>query len=350
MANPSLLNELTMKTISLFFLVCFLFCVSCFYDADLPLQNDPPVCLDSSKINASLFFPDSSLCTLHITDRNDRCFSLSIAPDGDSIMLSCPDSQNQPPWPGSYEFFTTGYETKLLHLFFPTNRMGIYNGILLLRDDAGAKLRIPFRIQKIFFEPFDTLPLCDRYWQTYKDDYSTHIKFDFTDKKIKFVFNKDSNTLSPCGTGIRSIFNISDSLKTAVGFKLREEMTDSFELGFFLSTSFDTGKWDGEKAGIFFSGSKGRLRLECRSINLQSYSYEINAISGELCISRIDSTIRYFFHDGNPAIVPKPIINYYFPAHAPVFIHLRMSVFTQIKECYCSLSNLTVSMGALNFK
>ena len=323
---------------------------SCFFDAEYPLQNDRPSC-SIEHIATTLYYPESSVCTLQISDRNDAELAVTILPCSISIndSMYC-DTFTTLPWPGSYTFLKTGYDTKLLHLSLDTNKMGWFRGILRFTDEAGAALEIPYAINKIFRDPFDVYPFSDKNWHCYLSDDSAYCRFDYIDKKLLFTFPmSDDTSTSAHSTGIRSRFTFPSDFYTTIDFKLRDEMDDAFEVYFFISSSPDTGRWDGKKAGFFISGTNGRLRLECRSINLQSYSFESGITAGQLGISRKDSIVSYFFHDGNPAATPKPLTSQMYPDTLPVFIHLKMSVKDLKKDRNCSWNNFVLVEGEIIF-
>ncbi len=326
-------------------------CSACFFDADLPLRNDPPVCTNVLHIRSTLIYPDSSVCTLLIDDLNDTALSLSVVPcTTTSLDSGACDSLPLLPWPGEYMFLATGYGTKKLHLLLDTNRMGCYSGMLLLRDEDRATLPIPYSIEKKFLDAFDSYPPDDDLWQSYVTDDSLHIGFDYIDGKLIFAFEHSDDSLHvPLCTGIRSTFSLPSAFYTTIDFKLRDEMDEAFEVGFFISSSPDTGRWSGERAGIFISGVNGRLRFECRSIDLQSYSYESRGTSGELGIGRTDSTISYFFHDGNPVSIPKPLTTQFYPAAVPVYIHLKMTVRDLSRERNCYWNDFSIPEGSISF-
>ncbi len=121
--------------------------------------------------------------------------------------------------------------------------MGRYRGILALCDEAGATLKIPYDIEKIFIAPFDTFPLSKEIWQPYITDDSLHIGFDYIDAKLSFTFKRNNNISSDTSfvAGIRSRFFIFSSFYVTIDFKLRDEMDDAFEAAFFVSSSADTG-------------------------------------------------------------------------------------------------------------
>jgi hypothetical protein len=324
--------------------------LSCIFDVNLPLENDPPVCTNVSAIKTSLIYPDSTVCTLMISDRNDAQVSLSMlrCSTATSDTMVC-DSLSVVPWPGTCSLLAAGYGTKQLRLVLDTNRMGIYKGILLIQDAARATLRIPFTIEYIFFDAFDTYPLSASVWRPYRVDDSTHLGFEYTDRKLTFTFKQSADTSAlPVTAGIRSVFSLPASFHAAIDFKLRDEMDEAFEIGFFISNSPDTGRWAGEQAGMFITGVNGQLRFECRSINLQSYSYESNVTAGELGIGRVDSTINYYLHDGNPAVEPTPLTFQSYPADVPVYVHLKMTVLDCSRDRYCAWNDFTVFEGCID--
>ena len=181
-------------------------------------------------------------------------------------------------------------------------------------------------------------------------DDSLHLGFDYIDSKLAFTFKQSDDTLhAPLSTGIRSMFCLPSSFYATIDFKLRDEMDEAFEVGFFISSSPDTGRWAGERAGIFISGVNGRLRFECRSINLQSYSYETNTVVGQLGITRTDSIITYYLHDGNPAAVPLPLTFQNYPAGVPVYVHLKMIVRDLSKDRNCYWNDFSIPEGIIVF-
>jgi hypothetical protein len=227
--------------------------------------------------------------------------------------------------------------------------MGWYRGILRFSDEAGTTLEIPYEINKVFRDPFDDYPLSDKIWHSYFPDDSMYCRYDYIDKKLLFTFPLTEDSFPGSRTtGIRSQFSLPSDFYTTIDFKLRDEMDEAFEVGYFISSSPDTGRWDGKKAGFFISGISGRLRLECRSINLQSYSFETGITAGELGISRKGSTINYFFHDGNPAITPEPLTTQEYTADLPVYIHIKMIVHDQKKVRNCYWNDFTIPSGIIN--
>jgi hypothetical protein len=297
--------------------------------------------------DVTVFYPDSSLCTLRIEDRNDSICSVSMFPCRTLFEGLISDSESRLPWPGTKKFLSTGYGTKLLFLSYPVNTMGNFSGHLLIRDDEGAADSIPFAINKVFLDPFSRPPLSGHYWKIYNRNDPEQIRFD--DEKLLFLFKADSAlSAHPLYTGFHSVFHLPDSFMISVEFKLRDEMTDSFSIAFFVSSSPDTDEWSGKKAGIFLSGADGKIHIECRSINFQSFGFDKTIASGKLGIHRNDS-ISYLLNENDSVRISRGDITHYFPPHCPVFVHITMRVNNQRKERHCYWKNFQLTMGALAF-
>jgi hypothetical protein len=322
----------------------------CFFDADLPLKNNVPVCTNPPIVR-NLVFPDSMVCTLSVEDKNDSIVAIEAVLCPEADIRSVCDTNVRVPWPGNTVLLQSGFGTKKMQLLLDTNRMGYYNGFLVLTDAYTSAGSLPFIISRIFLDPFDGYPLDPAWWHPYATGGTTHIGFDYVDRKIVFSFDKNSvgGTGVPGSTGIRTVFSLPSDFYATVDVKLRDEMDDAFEVGFFISTSTDTGRWSGDRAGIYISGSGGRLRFECRSVDLQSYSFETNVTGGELGIRRAASTISYFFHDGNPAVIPVALTSQTFNRDVPVYLHLKMSVQNSVRNRNCYWNDFCIPEGQIRF-
>lgn len=352
MFNATSVNPRTRRLLIYFPpLFCCIILSYCFFDPSLPLRNDTPECTNYTTIEATLNYPDSSICTLYIDDKNDKELTLSSLPCSlsDSDGKQCDTRTSFQPWPGSYYFLTSGYSTKKLHLILGTNRLGLYKGILRITDQEGSAISLPYKIRKFFLEPFDETYLSPHFWHYYKSAEDTNITFDYTDKKLAFSFKKDSTSGNMYhSTGIRSAFTLSSSFAFTIGFELRDEMNKGFEAAVFISDSPDTGRWVGSKAGISIIGKKGWLDIKCRSVFGQFFSKETQHTTGFLGISRRDSTLLYIYHDGNPLSTPDTLIEYAYPSEE-VYVHLKMSVDNTIKERTCYWNDFIINSGIIHF-
>lgn len=323
---------------------------SCFFDDDIPLVNDTPEFRGAGTIDAQLFYPESTICTLTVADLNDTVFSVTSLPcfPGSDSSGHC-DSAGDSSWPGNCFFLPDGLGDQRVVVSWASTVMGLFRGTLLFTDPAGASAAVSYTVSRTFVDAFDG-QVNARCWESYTPDDSTHLGFDYIDGKLAFSFNhSDSAAGGHRSAGMYSRFALPGDFYTTVDFKLRDEMDEQFEVGYFISTSQDTGRWSGSKSGIFISGSSGRLRFECRSIDLQSYSFETTATGGELGIRKTDSTVSYFFHDGNPAGVPQHLVSQRFPADTGVFVHLKMTVYDVLRDRICYWNDFSVSEGAINF-
>ena len=335
-----------MKNRSIF--ICILFCtrfVSCVYDLDIPLTNNHPKCTSHEQIETTVYYPDDFVANLSISDLNDETVTLS-AWACDTGESQC-DSVIEVLWPGTYSYIKNGYGTKLITLSLDTNLMGIFSGMLIIRDSYNALSSLPYRVQKLFFEPFDTYPLSENYWKKYHQGETTTIGYHYVDKKLLFSFDEDDST-KLLSTGIISFFALSGDFHITIDFRLKDEMNDGFEIGFFVSTSSDTGKWDGDRAGIFIQGKQAQIRMECSSIEMQTYSRDLNLTSGELGISRQGQRLSYYYHDGNPLVSPESPISHTY-VYDSVFVHLKMSVTDRTRNHHVSWNDFYITRGFLVF-
>lgn len=320
---------------------------TCAFDLEIPLENDVPECIGRTEIKKILIYPERSVCTLQIDDQNDRSHVFYV---NFSDTMSGRDTHNLQAWPGNVDLLTGGYESKSYHVQFDTARLGLYSGDLILKDADSAVLTVPLEILNVLSDPFDDFPLSTSNWAGYAANDSMHIHFNYIDRKLEYMFQAESlKSGVRNSTGIRSRYALASDLVASVNLKLRDEMDDAFEVAFFISTSPDTSRWSGQKAGVFISGIDKRLRIECRSVDLQSFSFESTLAAGELGIARVDSTVNFYFHDGNPLVQPQSLTSQNFPAEVPVFIHLKMIVKNHDKIRSCQWSDFMVTKGVVSF-
>lgn len=295
--------------------------ISCTRDTDIALTNCAPSCVNMTSISRTLFFPESTVCTLLVKDLNDKRFSCSILQDP-SISHSPGNIQE---WPGTFKLLNETFGTKSILLTINPKKPGNYNGVLLIDDNHNAFTSLPYTITAQFYESFDSRPLLYHNWQLYNSNDSSTVKIDYPDKKLLFIFDTTQSSL--CNTtGIISRFKLAGDFRISIDFRIRDDMIDGFETGFFVSTSNDTGKWSGDIAGIYLQGNQNHIRMECKSVNLQSFSKEVGIFNGNLCISRDNRNITFCYHDGNPLQNPIPIARFTGSPEDTVFIHIKMTV------------------------
>jgi len=236
------------------------------------------------------------------------------------------------------------FGTKSILLTIDPSELGSFNGKLFIQDQQSAATSLPYNIGMQFFEPFDSHPRNSSNWKLYNSDDTSMVKIDYTDKKLLFVFDT-TQTRQNTTTGIVSRFRISRDFSISVDFRIRDDMDDGFETGFFVSTSSDTGKWSGDIAGIYLQGTQNRIRIECRSDNLQSFSKETDQFSGRIGISRDSSKMSFFYHDGNPLQSPIPITQLSYTSNDTVFIHMKMSVKDRKRSRHTLWNDLYITRG-----
>lgn len=311
----------------------------CTYDTDILLSNSTPSCQNLTSINKQLFFPDSVLCTLFVKDQNDKKLNLNIL--SDSQQQQIPEFY---PLEVNSTLLEETFDTKSIQLTIVPSVLGSFTGTFLIHDQKGASTSLPFTIGMQFLEPFDSHPRNSPYWQLYNSDDTSIIKIDFTDKKLLFIFDT-IQVKQITSTGIVSRFKLCGDFSISVDFRIRDEMDDGFETGFFVSTSSDTGKWSGDIAGLYLQGTQNRIRIECRSDNLQSFSKETDLFSGKIGISRDSSLVSFYYHDGNPLQSPVPLTQLSYTSNDTVFIHIKMSVKDRKRSRHTLWNDLYITRG-----
>ncbi len=324
--------------LAIFTFVSFLFLL-CTYNTDIPLSNSTPSCQNITSINKQLFFPDSVVCTLSVKDLNDK--KLNFTTQSDSDLLQIPEL---PPVRANGTLLEETFDTKRILLTITPSVLGTFKGMFFIHDSKGASTPVPFTIGMQFLEPFDSHPRNSSYWQLYNSDDTSTIRIDFTDKKLLFIFDS-TQAKQVNATGLVSRFKLCGNFSTSVDFRIRDEMDDGFETGFFISTSNDTGKWSGDVAGIFLQGTQNRIRIECRSDNLQSFSKETDLFSGNIGISRDSNRVSFFYHDGNPIQSPVSLTQHSYTSNDTVFIHIKMSVKDRKRSRHTLWNDLRVARG-----
>lgn len=325
-------------------LLCLFF--SCAFDMDIPLENDLPSSVDQLSITKNLIYPDSFIGKVSISDLNDKSLHINST---DCVFPLNKNNNNS-------NFFLfrnldTTYSTKHIELLLNSSLMGIYSGNFLIADDHNGQLKLPFNIFLQFQDPFDNYPLSKSWWSLYKVG-DPCIGFDYTDRKLRFRI-EEGKTETQITTGLRSNFKLVGDFSTSIDFNLPENMRDGFECSFFVSTSPDTGTWNGSKAGFFISGNNGSVIFECRSTMFQSYSVDTSRISsGSLKLVRKLNQLSFFFYrnsTNSQLSNDPPLSTLSFESDDTLFVHLRFIVKDKLKERYCMWNNFSVQEGLIEF-
>lgn len=329
---------MTKRCLPLFTFVIFQLLL-CTYNTNIPLSNSSPSCQNLTSINKQLFFPDNVVCTLFVNDLNDTKLTLDIHSDSQQTQKV---DFNQ--FMAHFTQLEETFGTKSVLLTIDPSDLGSFNGKLFIHDQQGAFTSVPYNIAMQFLEPFDSHPRNSSNWQLYNNDDTSMVKIDYTDKKLLFVFDTTQTRLTTT-TGIVSRFKLYGDFSISVDFRIRDDMDDGFETGFFVSTSSDTGKWSGDIAGIYLQGIQNRIRIECRSDNLQSFSKETDLFSGNIGISRDSSRVSFFYHDGNPLQSPVPLTQLSYTSNDTVFVHIKMSVKDRKRSRHTLWNDLRIARG-----
>lgn len=328
----------------LMILLCQFF--SCAFDTDIPLQNDLPFSIDQLSISKNLIYPDSFIGKVSLSDLNDKLLHINLIDGVFPLNKNSNDSNFF-----LFHNLDTTYATKHIELLMNSSLMGTYSGNFLIADDHNGQLKVPFNISLQFQDPFDSYPLSNIWWSSYKVD-DPNIGFDYTDRKLCFRI-EEGIIESQITTGLRSNFKLVGDFSTIIDFNLPENMRDGFESSFFVSTSSDTGIWNGSKAGFFISGNNGSVIFECRSTMFQSYSVDTSRISsGSIKLVRKQNQLSFFFYRNTTSSQSSnnpPLSTLTFESGNTLFVHLRFVVKDKLKERYCMWNNFAVQEGLIEF-
>ncbi|MBD3345094.1 MAG: hypothetical protein GF401_08545 [Chitinivibrionales bacterium] len=311
----------------------------------MPLQNDIPDC-DYQKINSTLFYPDSIICTLTVNDLNDTMHSLfsviAGTVDFDSIV------SDTLPWIGHTQYLNRDYTDKQILISLAGSTLGKFNGDLLINDSFGDIYVLPYSVERMFCDSFNMYPLNALYWQKYDDMDSAHVTMDYADLKLMFLFDTSSSATGAAGTGVRSKFAVDGDCKLSVDFSLRDDMFDGFHTDLFLSTSSDTAKYAGRTFGMFLEAGGQWINIKCKS-GWQMSSKEIQYYTGTLYIEKVDSTVRFFGKEAKPSSGRVQFAEFSFSDKDPLYVHFKMMVDDRTRIRHCTWDNFCITEGTLVF-
>ena len=339
-----------MKSIKLYqyITIYLLIAVSC-HNLDVPLQNDVPFIVNDTCINKILYYPDTIICTLQVEDLNDKLFQISsIIFDtlpGDSVSA---DTIN---WPGNYKQLDNVYDTKEIVLMMPGSLMGASQGMLLITDGYNASVTLPYHVIKTLRDTFDIFSPDIAIWKTYcESDTSCIQPFQILSNYVlRFLLDASQNLKS---TGMRSNYRLKGDFCININFGLIElafEELNGVEVNFIISTSPDTVQWSGIDAGLYLRGAFDRLQVRAAK-GLDATSKYINYYSGNMRIEKKDTVVSLYCWQGNPQIVPDPLIDVSFSSIDTLFyVHLKMSVDTLDFARHCIWDNFSLDHGEMIF-
>ncbi len=307
--------------------------LSCYHNTNIPLNNNTPaIVAANSVLNKSIYYPDSLIDSISISDLNDSIVSVSNA------------------WIGTSRLVEKTLGTKTVLLFYPGCQFGDFSGRFDVVDQQGGKCPIEYDFKKKYIETFDLFPING--WKFYSIlDTGSVIKRSFistADATLQFIFQADVSTAAACKTGIRSNFTVKGDFTCSIEFSLLEFFKNGYECGFFVSTTDDTGKWAGDVAGIYLSAINASTEIKCKSINGQVSSTVRDYFSGVLWLSKTDSTMHFIYSSmGNTDQDTLNKLN--FPVNNNLFFHLRMIVDNRQETRSCAWNNFTIHKGTLVF-
>lgn len=322
--------------------------VSC-HNLDVPLQNDVPFIVNDTCVSKALYYPDTIICTLQVEDLNDTIFQIaSVVYDTITNDLIVADTTD---WPGNVIQLNKIYDTKRIVLTLPGSKMGIYQGMLLITDEQEASVTIPYRVTKVLRDTFNVFSPDSGIWKTYRENDTVFIKPDqiLSNYVLKFLLDSLHNCKL---TGIRSNYGLKGDFCVNINFGLIElafEKLNGVEVNFIVSTSPDTAQWSGIDAGLYLHGAHNRLQVRAAK-GLDATSKYINYYSGNMRIERKDTVVSLYCWQGNPQMVPDPLIDVSFsPTDTLFYVHLKMSVDTLDYTRHCIWDNFSLDYGEMIF-
>ncbi|MBN2036089.1 MAG: hypothetical protein JW768_05045 [Chitinispirillaceae bacterium] len=329
--------------------VIALMATGCQFSTDLAMNNNPPHWSSSQSVRQTVFFPDSTLCTLMVEDLNDSILSLSACFFKDSTDTIC---KNPSPWPWSPIWSEPALGIRSVCCGIDPCSLGVFWGAFLIRDDENEGMSIPFSYSVILSDPFDHFPISKEFWTPQPQSDSGFIGFDYLNNKVKFDFVESADS-TPASTGVRTMFMVSGDLETSVQFKLRDDMRDGFEVAFQISTSPLAGHWDGQKTGFLITGLPTHVRFTCFSVNMQTDTRDVTRnfpeFAGYLSIKRQADSVSFLFVPGDPRLPVIPMNRFTFPGDSAVYVHVRMGVSDRLRTRHCLWSDFRVDRGMVRF-
>ncbi len=336
-----------MKKISALFCILFLLGTLSCHNLTVPLENNNPALINYTQLTKMLYFPDTTVCTLQVSDLNDTIFSISSIIQ-DSVLT------DTVAWPGNYIQPAGQYGTKDIVLSLPGCGMCCLNGSLLISDENGASVELPYTINKHFQDTFSQAYPDSSIWKTYRENDTAHIKSEYLPLHknyiLKFVFDTNS-IFTNKSIGLRSNFGIVGDFSIMIDFGLIElsfERLNGVTVSFFVSTSSDTTQWSGIEAGLYLYGTESRLRVRAAK-GFDGKSKDVNFYSGKMKISRKDSELSLFCWKGAGPGESDPIKSVSYSGGDTAYVHLQMKVDSLNETRFCEWDNFNVTMGNIVF-
>jgi hypothetical protein len=208
--------------------VVLLCSAGCLHNVDLVLNNaTPKVSLPTDTLVRSIFYPESTLCTLQVADKNDTILYIDSS------------------WPGSSRWIATGLTDKSLVLTLGGSRMGIFSGTSTVFDNRGACDTFSYAITKQFVDSFNR-ECPGRYWHLYSplDTAFVHCKaVSRDDALMQFLFPAQNGLgQGPRSAGAFSAFSLMGDFCCSVEITISNGQWTGVETAFFVSTSSEIGR------------------------------------------------------------------------------------------------------------
>lgn len=312
---------------------------SCLYDTHIPLRNHRPQVIDVEAVETRLVYPDSTICTLRVLDRNDASLAYEFVADSDSVD---PVPRRLTP---TAEVIHGGLGEKAVCLCLGGTMMGTVQCALRISDPHDSSTTLPCRIEKVFVDSFNKPSLDTLKWRTHSSRDTEYVATNFSDWKLQFLFDTTGAAdTGDCKAGIRSRFRVIGPFTATIDYKLRDDMVEGFRTAFVASTSRDTGKYDGRQFGIYLEGMGNWVNIRCRS-GWSTYSSGVDHFAGTLQLRRRGEMISFGCREPNPRTGMRELSTFEFTGNDTLFFHISMEVTDNSRVRHCDWNDFVLKEG-----
>lgn len=218
--------------------------IVCIHDTSLPIVNDPPRIVSNSRqslVNDTLYYPDSTLCTLSVADLNDSILSVK----SNTIPLLSRQ-------------VTFGLENKWLILSFERNTLARFNGSFAIVDqNGGLSDSVSLSVSRMLKDRVLSLYPPDlSYWKVYDGAVGavdTYFVFNAVwGVRMRKPANSSGTSWNPIG--LRSKFRLVGDFSFTVQY-LGAGLSKSSALGLFVSPHLEQDPLGDGESGLKVCGN-----------------------------------------------------------------------------------------------
>jgi hypothetical protein len=311
------------------------------HDVDIPLTNNIPVSATDS-VFATLSYPDLIVSNIAVSDLNDSVLRVYDVPEG----LDPNGVLTMPP----IDSVAADLGVKPVRLLFPGSTFGVFKGNYVVCDEQGGRCVIPYQITKNFVDPFSMSPFISPHWRVYNPSDSQHVVLNYRGPALQFSFPVNDST-GVRSVGVVSRFRLAGDFSISVDYKLRDDMLDGFEVGFFVSPKKDTSRWL-RKGGLLLAGNLTGTGPGVTITARTGGSLTLNwteVYDGRMRIERDGGKMTLIYQELPSTDPDDDTVKIGTFEDDTVYVHLRMDVDNFIRSRHCEWDNFCVSSGKVVF-